>query len=55
MAAHLARGVTPLEVSYHFAHTFAWEEARRRIEAGAASRVAACYNATLPEIMLDQS
>jgi hypothetical protein len=28
--AHLARGVTPLEVSYTFAHTFAWEEARRR-------------------------
>ena len=30
MTAHLARGVTPLEVSYQFAHTFAWEEARQR-------------------------
>jgi hypothetical protein len=30
--AHLAGGVTPLEVSYQFAHTFAWEEARRRTE-----------------------
>ncbi len=33
MTAHLARGVTPLEVSYQFAHTFAWEEARRRATA----------------------
>lgn len=32
IAAHLATGVRPLEVSYEFAHTFAWEEARRRIE-----------------------
>jgi hypothetical protein len=32
IAAHLAAGVSPLEVSYEFAHTFAWEEARRRIE-----------------------
>jgi hypothetical protein len=32
IAAHLAGGVTPLEVSYQFAHTFAWEEARRRAE-----------------------
>jgi hypothetical protein len=30
--AHLAGGVTPLEVSYQFAHTFAWEQARRRTE-----------------------
>ena len=30
--AHLAGGVTRLEVSYQFAHTFAWEEARRRTE-----------------------
>jgi hypothetical protein len=33
MLAHLTRGVTPLDVSYRFAHTFAWEDARRRIEA----------------------
>ena len=32
IVAHLARGVTPLKVSYQFAHTFAWEEARRRTE-----------------------
>jgi hypothetical protein len=32
MVAHLAGGVTPLEVSYQFAHTFAWEEARQRTE-----------------------
>jgi hypothetical protein len=32
ISAHLAAGVNPLEVSYEFAHTFAWEEARRRIE-----------------------
>jgi hypothetical protein len=32
IVAHLARGVTPLKVSYQFAHTFAWEEARRRAE-----------------------
>jgi hypothetical protein len=30
--AHLAGGVTPLRVSYQFAHTFAWEQARRRTE-----------------------
>jgi hypothetical protein len=30
--AHLSRGVSPLEVSYDFAHTFAWEDARRRAE-----------------------
>jgi hypothetical protein len=29
---HLARGVRPMEVSYRFAHTFAWEDARQRIE-----------------------
>jgi hypothetical protein len=29
---HIAEGVIPLEVSYQFSHTFAWEEARRRIE-----------------------
>jgi hypothetical protein len=33
VAAHLARGVTPMQVSYRFAHTFAWEDARQRIEA----------------------
>jgi hypothetical protein len=32
ITAHLAAGVSSLEVSYEFAHTFAWEEARRRIE-----------------------
>jgi len=32
VTAHLARGVTPLQVSYRFAHTFAWEDARQRIE-----------------------
>ena len=32
IAAHIAGGVVPLEVSYKFSHTFAWEEARRRIE-----------------------
>jgi hypothetical protein len=30
--AHIAGGVIPLEISYEFSHTFAWEEARRRIE-----------------------
>jgi hypothetical protein len=30
---HLSRGVSPLEVSYQFAHTFGWEEARQRAEA----------------------
>jgi hypothetical protein len=33
MTAHIASGVIPLKVSYEFSHTFAWEEARRRIEA----------------------
>jgi hypothetical protein len=32
VAAHIAGGVIPLEVSYEFSHTFAWEEARLRIE-----------------------
>jgi hypothetical protein len=32
IVAHLDDGVTPLEVSYQFVHTFAWEEARRRTE-----------------------
>jgi hypothetical protein len=32
MTEHLTRGVSALEVSYRFAHTFAWEEARRRAE-----------------------
>jgi len=32
VTAHLDRGVTPLRVSYRFAHTFAWEDARQRIE-----------------------
>jgi hypothetical protein len=34
ITAHVADGVIPLEVSYEFSHTFAWEEARRRIEMG---------------------
>jgi hypothetical protein len=41
IAAHLTDGITPLRVSYQFAHTFAWEEARQRTEAtrdGAALR-----------------
>jgi hypothetical protein len=33
MREHLMRGVSPLQVSYQFAHTFAWENARRRTEA----------------------
>jgi hypothetical protein len=33
IATHLAGGIAPLEVSYQFAHTFAWEEARWRTEA----------------------
>jgi hypothetical protein len=33
VAAHLAGGITPMDVSYRFAHTFAWEEARQRTEA----------------------
>jgi hypothetical protein len=32
MIAHLEGSVSPLEVSYQFAHTFAWEEARQLIE-----------------------
>jgi len=32
IVTHLAGGVTPLKVSYQFAHTFAWEEARRRTD-----------------------
>ncbi len=32
ITAHMAGGVIPLKVSYEFSHTFAWEEARRRIE-----------------------
>jgi hypothetical protein len=30
MAEHLARGISPLEVTYDMAHTFAWEFARQR-------------------------
>jgi hypothetical protein len=33
MKEHLMRGVSPLQVSYQFAHTFAWENARQRAEA----------------------
>jgi len=33
MRDHLDRGVARLEVSYELAHTFVWEEARRRSEA----------------------
>jgi hypothetical protein len=33
MREHLERGVTPFDVTYRFAHTFAWEDARRRSEA----------------------
>jgi len=33
MTAQISSGVIPLKVSYEFSHTFAWEEARRRIEA----------------------
>jgi hypothetical protein len=33
ITAHISSGVIPLKVSYEFSHTFAWEEARRRIEA----------------------
>lgn len=32
IAAHVAGGVAPMQVTYEFAHTFAWEEARRRME-----------------------
>jgi hypothetical protein len=32
IAAHIANGVTPMQVSYQFAHTFAWEDARRWTE-----------------------
>jgi hypothetical protein len=34
VVAHLASEVCPLQVSYRFAHSFAWEEARRRAEMG---------------------
>jgi len=34
MREHLMHGVSPLQVSYRFAHTFAWENARLRTEAG---------------------
>jgi hypothetical protein len=30
MTEHLERGVSPLQVTYRMAHTFAWEAARRR-------------------------
>ena len=33
MREHLKRGVTPFKATYRFAHTFAWEDARRRSEA----------------------
>jgi hypothetical protein len=33
MREHLMRGVSPLQVSYQFAHTFFWENARQREEA----------------------
>jgi hypothetical protein len=32
IVAHITEGVSPLQVSYRFAHSFAWEEARRRTE-----------------------
>jgi hypothetical protein len=32
MADHLRSGVEPMRISYEFAHTFAWEEARQRSE-----------------------
>jgi hypothetical protein len=32
MAEHLRGGVSPLEVSYRMAHTFAWEHARRHAD-----------------------
>jgi hypothetical protein len=35
MSAHLARGVLSLKPSFQFAHTFAWEYARRRSETAA--------------------
>jgi hypothetical protein len=31
VADHLARGVQPFKASFAFAHTYAWEEARRRV------------------------
>jgi hypothetical protein len=37
IAEHLARGVQPFEASFAFAHTYAWEEARRRAEADMAA------------------
>lgn len=38
ITAHIAGGVIPLEVTYEFSHTFAWEEARRRNELAHANR-----------------
>jgi hypothetical protein len=35
VTAHLGDGVNPMQVSYRFAHTFAWEDARQRIESSA--------------------
>jgi hypothetical protein len=35
MSTHLVRGVAPHEPSFRFAHTFAWEYARRRSETAA--------------------
>jgi len=35
ISKHLVRGVSPLEPSFRFAHTFAWEYARRRCETAA--------------------
>ena len=32
MTEHLARGLSPLKVTYQMAHTFAWEYARRRAD-----------------------
>jgi hypothetical protein len=46
--AHLAAGVNPLEVSYEFAHTFAWEEARRRTEEEAHRRTESARDRTVP-------
>jgi hypothetical protein len=40
MAVHLGGDVKPLEVAYAFAHTFAWEEARRWTEQAVDDRAA---------------
>jgi hypothetical protein len=37
IAEHLARGVQPFKASFELAHTYAWEEARRRAEADMAA------------------